>query len=146
LARAQIVLITSSFSFINIYKILKVAFVISSCLTYGSSSIFGKFLIPTSSHFLNKKNNEGPVYNFKRNAFFLRISMICPNSSRFLTPVWGNITYPLKLQYWQPIWNSLEATSITCKSGFFLFIKEIVFWSSFSSGIVADAKIVNFGG
>lgn len=118
----------------------------SSCLTSGRESIFGKFFKPIYSHFLNRKKSDGPVYNFKRKALFFRISLIRVNSSLFLTPVWGKMTSPLKLQYWQPIWNYFESTWITCKSGFFLLISSTVFYSSLWEGIVAEAKTINLGG
>jgi len=101
---------------------------------------------PISLHFLSKKNREGPVYSFKRKEFFFKISIMWPNSTLFLTPVCGKITYPLKLQYWQPIWNSFELTYMTCISGFFLLINSTVFGIYETEGMVADANMVNLGG
>ena len=86
-ARAQTWAITSSASHKRIYKILKVARVMSYCLTSGSSSILGSPLSPISSHFFNKKKREGPVYNFNRKALVLSISMISFNYFLLTTPV-----------------------------------------------------------
>lgn len=130
----------------RISKILKVARVISYCLTSGSSSILGKPFRPNSSHFFSRKNKDGPVYSFNKKAFDFNILIISSNSFLFLTPVCGKITYPLKLQYWHPIWNSLEFIYTTSMSGFFLRTNSIVFVSSLADGMVADAKMINFGG
>jgi len=62
------------------------------------------------------------VYNLIKNGFLLSKSTILVNYALVLTPVCGNIIYPLKLQYWHPIWNYWDSTWNTWRSGFFLLI------------------------
>ena len=86
------------------------------------------------------------MYNLNKKALFFSRSTITWSYFLFLAPVCGKITSPLKLQYWQPMWNYLDSIVLTSKDGFFLLISYMVLGNSSALGKVAEERIVNLGG
>ncbi len=143
---------TSSFSPIKMSIIRKVAYLTSS-VSLGSD------VLPF--HLGDRRCAAGPWVPFLRIFSRKRGRGLCRGSARG-SLCWeyrwcasahscswlqcGKITSPWKLQYWQPVCNSLEVTSITCRPGFFLRTYSVVFASSLASAIVVEAKMVGFGG